>query len=350
MKNILDYAKYYKDYSFNEILFNQMDALIYSILVYLPVQKVSDGTKISELSSKINYTNLRGAVGPIAVELLPIIEKSKRYKDIQVYNVAKREDDEVQFGAMTFRNGINTFVAFEGTNASIIGWVENFMLTSEYPTKTQILAIDYLNNTITKIDKTILVGGHSKGGNLAMAASMECNEKIFSRIEKIYNFDGPGFRKQELESEKFKRMNAKTINILPSGSLVGILMLNKNYEYIEAEGVGFKQHYPTSWNVFGEFFENSKQSKASLQIQESLDKSVEELKEDDVKKILGLFAEFFRKNNISNTSDIKAIKFDEFRAMIRDIKDIDENSKKLFFEIVKILINPDNNWKYINYN
>lgn len=342
MKNILDYAKYYKDYNFSEILFNQMDALIYSILVYLPVQNVADGTKISELASKIDFTNLRGAVGPIAVELLSIIEKSIRYKDIQVSNVSKIEDDEVQFGAMTFRNGRNTFVAFEGTNASIIGWVENFMLTSEYPTKTQILAIDYLNNTITKTDKTILVGGHSKGGNLAMAASMECNDKIFNRIEKIYNFDGPGFRKQEIESNKFKRMNAKTINILPSGSLVGILMLNKNYEYIEAEGVGFKQHYPTSWNVFGQFFEKTKQSKASLQIEESLDKSVEELKEDDVKKILGLFADFFRKNNISNTNDIKAIKFDEFRAMIRDIKDIDENSKKLFFEIVKILINPDN--------
>ena len=341
--NILDYAKYYKDSDFNEILFNQMDALVYSILVYLPVENVADGSKISELYSKINFDNLKGAVGPIAVELLPIIEHSRRYKDVEVYAFNKREDDEVQFGAAIFRSNANTFVVFEGTNASIIGWVENFMLTSEYPTKTQNIALEYIETYINDADKKILVGGHSKGGNLAMSASMECRDDIFDRIEKIYNFDGPGFRKNELESNKFKRMNAKTINILPEGSLVGILMLNKNYKFIEAEGVGFKQHYPTSWNVFGQFFKESNQNKSSKQIQASLDKSVEELKEDDVKKILALFAEFFLKNNISNTSDIKSIKFGEFRSLVRDIKGVDENTKKLFFEIVRILINPENN-------
>ena len=73
----------------------------------------------------------------------------------------------------------------------------------------------------------IIIGGHSKGGNLAMAASMEVDNNIFNRIKKIYNFDGPGFRRQEIETEKFKRVNEKTINILPSGSLVGILMENQ---------------------------------------------------------------------------------------------------------------------------
>ena len=279
--------------------------------------------------------------GPIAVDVLAVIENSARYKDIKVYNVIKRDDNEVQFGAMTFRNGTNTFVAFEGTNASIIGWVENFMLTSEYPTRTQQLSIDYVNDTILNSDKSVLIGGHSKGGNLAMASAMGCDNKIFKKIHKIYNFDGPGFRKNEFETEKFKKVNEITLNILPSGSLVGILLFNNNYQYIKAEGVGFKQHYPTSWNVFGEFFEKSKQNKSSKQIQLSLDKSVGELKEDDVKKILALFAEFFRNNNINNTSDMKAIKFDEFKSLVRDVKNIDENTKKLFFKIVKILLNPE---------
>ena len=152
-----------------------------------------------------------------------------------------------------------------------------------------------------------------------------------------------GFRVKEFQSERFNRMNAKTVNILPESSLVGILMYNKNYKYIKADGVGFKQHYPTSWNVFGEFFDKSTQSKNSKQVQASLYKSVEELKEEDVKKILTIFTEFFFKNNISTTSDIKKIKFDEFRKLVKDIKDVDENTKKLFFEIVRILINPENN-------
>ena len=225
--NIIDYVKYYGNSTFDEIKFNQMDALVYSILVYLPVKNVINGTKISELSKYVDSEKVRGAVGPIAADILPTVLKSPRYKDIQVYNFDKREDDEVQFGAVTFRSSENTFVTFEGTNAAIIGWIENFMLTSEYPTRTQKLAIEYINHTILNSDTKILVGGHSKGGNLAMSASMECRDDIFDRIETIYNFDGPGFRKEEFESDKFKRMNSKTINVLPEGSLIGILMLNK---------------------------------------------------------------------------------------------------------------------------
>lgn len=341
--NILDYVKYYKDKTFDEVLFNQMDALVYSILVYLPVKNFNDGIKISDLSEYIDATNIRGAVGPIAAELLPTIEHSKRYKNVKLFDFYKRVDDKVQFGAVTFRSSANTFIAFEGTNSSVIGWVENFMLTSEYPTKTQVLAIDYINRVINDQDIKIFVGGHSKGGNLAMVAAMECSNSIFDRIEKIYNFDGPGFRKQEFETDKFRRINKKTINILPEGSLIGILMLNKNYEFINADGVGFKQHYPTSWITFGEFFVPSKQNKSSVHIQKSLYKSVEELKEEDFKKLLSAFINFFIRNNISNSSDIKNIKLSEFRALAKEIKDVDENTKKLFFDIVRVLINPDNN-------
>ena len=343
--NIFDYVKYYKDKTFDEILFNQMDAFVYSILVYLPVKNFENGIRISELSRYIDMENIRGAVGPIANELLPIIENSKRYKHIRVFDFQKIVNDEVQFGAATFRSNTKTFIAYEGTNSSVVGWVENFMLTSEYPTKTQVLAIEYINNSVNDEDTKIYVGGHSKGGNLAMTASMECAENIFSRIEKIYNFDGPGFRKQEFESEKYNRMAEKLENILPEGSLIGILMYNKNYQFIDADGVGFKEHYPTSWNTFGEFFIHAKQGRSSKHIQESLYKSIEELKEEDVKKLLSAVIRFFIRNNINNSSDIKNIKFDEFRALAKEIKDVDENTKKLFFDIVRVLINPDNGEK-----
>ena len=341
--NILDYVKYYKEKSFDEVLFNQMDALVYSILVYLPVHKVNNGTKLSDLSKFVDSKNVRGAVGPIAIELLPTIEHSKRYKNIEIYDFSKIVNDEVQFGAVTFRSSANTFVAFEGTNSSVIGWVENFMVTSEYPTKTHVLAIEYINRVINDNDIRIQIGGHSKGGNLAMVASMEARDDIFNRIEKIYNFDGPGFRKPEFESDKFKKINSKTINILPEGSLIGILMYNKNYHFVNADGVGFKEHYPTSWNTFGEFFEPAKQGKSSKHIQESLYKSIDELKEEDSKKLLSAFTSFFIRNNIRNSSDIKNIKFDEFRTLAKEIKDVDENTKKLFFDIVRVLINPENN-------
>ena len=211
--NIFDYAKYYKDYNFDEILFNQMDALIFSMLAYLPVSNFERGCNISNLMQKLEDGKIKGAGAPISIELMNIIESSRRFANVEVANATNQEDTEVQFGAITFRTKNSTIVAYQGTNSSIIGWIENFMLTSEYPTKTQKLSINYLNSTITKKDKNIYVVGHSKGGNLAMTASMEADEDIFSRINKIYNFDGPGFREKELNTDKFKRMNKKTINI-----------------------------------------------------------------------------------------------------------------------------------------
>ena len=291
--------------------------------------------------NKVQKENMKGVVAPIAIDLLQAIENSKRFSDTMVCNFIQQENDEVQFGAVTFRSNNNTIVAYQGTNASMIGWVENFMLTSVYPTKTQILAIDYLKNTVSNKDKNIYVVGHSKGGNLAMTASMESNDVVFNKIKKIYNFDGPGFRKQELETNKFARMNQKTVNILPKGSLVGILMNNKNYNYIDAEGVGFKQHYATSWQVFGQFFIKDKQNRSSKQIMESLQKSVDELKPEDVKKTLTSVMRFFKNNNITNTEDIKNMKFEDLKNMFKEIKDADEKSKELLMQIIRILINPN---------
>jgi len=176
-----------------------------------------------------------------------------------------------------------------------------------------------------------------------MAASMDCRDDIFNKIERIYNFDGPGFRKQEFESDKFKKMNAKTINILPGGSLIGILMFNKNYKFIDADGIGLKEHYPTSWNIFGEFFEPAKQSRSSKHLQERICRSVEELKEEDVKNLLAAVLNFFARNNINSSNDFKNIKFNEYRALAKEIKDVDEKTKQLFFDVTRILFNPDSN-------
>ena len=53
MNNIYDYIKYYKNSEFEEIKFNIMDALVFSMLAYLPVKKVEDGIDLSKLLKSI---------------------------------------------------------------------------------------------------------------------------------------------------------------------------------------------------------------------------------------------------------------------------------------------------------
>ena len=71
-----------------------------------------------------------------------------------------------------------------------------------------------MSDTITDLDKKIYVGGHSKGGNLAMASVMKIRDAVYDRIVLVYNNDGPGFLKNEFGSDENKRLYKKLYNII----------------------------------------------------------------------------------------------------------------------------------------
>ena len=342
-KNVYDYIEYYKDSTFDEVPFNVIDGVVFSIMAYYPIKEEVNEVSFRILDIFLNKDNIKGAVPPIAVEMIDKIKDTKRYKDLRISNMKQIENEKIQFGGMTIRdNNGNAYVVYEGTNSSIIGWLQNFMLTVIYPTDTQKEAIDYINKNVERTDKKVYVLGHSKGGNLALVSSMECDEEIRNKIEKIYNYDGPGIRKEELESDKYKAIKDRLTNFLPDGSLVGVMMFNDNYEYISADGPGFKEHYPTSWHVFGGFFEKEDSlKKGSEKVKENLEKSVEELKKDEVISTVDTLSKFFTENNIVNLRDLKDKTFDEVKNMSESFKEIDKADKDLFMNIIKILINPD---------
>ena len=147
-KNIYEYLNYYKDYTFDDILFNQMDALVFSIIIYASFKNMKSTSSIQNLYQQVDTKNLKGAMAPIAVEVLEKIYNSKRYKDLTIYNLEKNEDKMLQFGAITLRYKDETYVVYEGTNASASGWMENFMLSCKFPTLTQEYATKYLQKTI----------------------------------------------------------------------------------------------------------------------------------------------------------------------------------------------------------
>lgn len=335
--NIYDYINYYKDSSFDEVLFNIMDALVFSILIYLPLKDVEGEVLLKDLKKSIKKYE-HGAVAPIALEIYDIIYNSTRYKGLKISNICKINNNILQFGSFTIRDGKNTYVVYEGTNASVSGWMENFMLSCIFPTNTQQFACDYLNEVIKNNDKNIYLCGHSKGGNLAMTTAMTCSKSIFNRINRIYNFDGPGFRIREYKSPRFKEVNSKTVNILPEGSIVGALLFNDNYTYVKAKGLGLKQHYPTNWNVFGQFFIKSDLIASSRKFKESIDKSLLKLKDEDMIKVLDEVNIFLENNQIYEKGFTK-INFNDFRKMVLDINDVDADTKKVFIEIVKIMFN-----------
>lgn len=225
-------------------------------------------------------------MAPLSYEVLELIKDSKRYKNLKISNFEKIRNNNTQFGAVTLRINHLTIISYKGTDGSLIGWIENLRLGYEYPTYTQVLAQKYLLKVLTKEDKRIYVTGHSKGGNLAMASVMSVSDDIYNKVSAVYNFDGPGFRKEEYQSPKYERLHKKLVNIIPTGSVVGTILNNKDYHVIKSTEYAFNEHYPTSWCCFGEHFIEGELSNISKQFHETTTISYEQLNQEKVKETI----------------------------------------------------------------
>jgi len=233
MYTVIDYLKYYRDIPFTEVSLNQLDFLICAILVYLPLNDFKEAKSLKDFSKialELENKDYDGMMIPKSYEVLKYLQNAKRYANMKIMNFVNLKNEKTQFGACKFLMDKKTIIAFKGTDGSTIGWVENFRLLYDYPTYTQRLSLNYLEDNIKFNDKNVYVVGHSKGGNLAMASVMELSRPLFKKVKKVYNFDGPGFLKKEFDSLKYRELLPKLVNIIPTGSVVGSLLFNKNYK------------------------------------------------------------------------------------------------------------------------
>ncbi len=169
------------------------------------------------------------------------------YKNI--FDVEK----ETQFAAITYMlDDGSAFLTFRGTDKTIIGWKEDFNMAYQNSIPAQRLARAYVQHFAMESDRILRVGGHSKGGNLAIYASSTVDENIQNRILEVYNQDGPGFREYMLEDEGYLRLIPKIHTFLPQSSIFGILMVHKEpCTIIKSRYVGIMQHDPYNWEVMG---------------------------------------------------------------------------------------------------
>ena len=337
MYTIYDYLKYYGNYDVREIPWNIMDNLLCAILVYIPLKNFSNIKSFSsfcEEAINLNGTNSDGVIAKESQDLFKIVKKLNRYKNMRVKNFINIVDDKTQFGACTFLINNIKIVSFKGSDKSLIGWQENFRLAYSYPTYTQKLAINYLDNNINIFDTEVYVIGHSKGGNLAMASSMELNKKRFKKIKKVINFDGPGFRYKEFNSEKYQILSKKLINILPTSSYVGVLLYNDNYQIITSSSHAINVHYPTSWNSFGSVFVSGKETKLSKELHE---RSTNNFRELDERIIKDIFESAFKSLEKRNNSNVR-LSFTDVYNLLKTIKDMDSETSKYIYTILSTML------------
>lgn len=116
-------------------------------------------------------------------------------------------------------------------------------------------AASYLMRAAWRFEGKMRVGGHSKGGNLAVYAAMHNPEELQERIIEVYNNDGPGFRESVRDLPEYQRIASRIHTLVPQYSLVGVLLSHDgDFEIVESTETGISAHNGYTWEVLGTSF------------------------------------------------------------------------------------------------
>lgn len=234
--------------------FNEVDSLILSRFSYLPFERIDfhDGDTIEEISNKMKSVTLFKLPGD--ENLIHYLGKSIRFKDFKVSDLKfiKSKESEKQFGAVTIHLKNKIYISFIGTDNSLVGWKEDFNLSFLKHIPAQTEGVKYLNDVARKYNVDIQIGGHSKGGNVAIYSSLYCEDKVREKISFVHSFDGPGFDKEIIDGGSVIN-NIKTY--IPQDSVIGRL-LNQIGEVItvQSDNKGLYEHDVYSWEIIKDRF------------------------------------------------------------------------------------------------
>ena len=265
MANILDYVKWRGDLTFTQDRLNAVDALVFSALSYIcyggRVQSAPE-TPVLLKDAAEEYFALDDHEARCRVksdlDLLYLAANSTRfgYTQIVMYRDELIPEQETQFAAMTFLlDDGSMFLAFRGTDYTLVGWKEDFNMTFQQTVPAQRLALQYARDVAQEHLRPMHLGGHSKGGNLAVFAAARSSPMIQNRICSVFSNDGPGFTKYLMGDPGYLAMVPKIKTYIPQSSVIGMLLEHEEpYTVIRSKTVGLLQHDPYSWEVLGRSF------------------------------------------------------------------------------------------------
>ena len=265
MANILDYIKWRGDLSFTQDPPNAVDALIFSSLCYICYGgRVEENPHVPVLlrTAAEEFFALPSLEDRIRVqsdlELLRLASESTRFgfTKIYLYRDTFIPEQETQFAAMTFLlDDGSAFLAFRGTDYSLVGWKEDFNMTFQQTIPAQRLAQQYTREVAMEYMAPLRLGGHSKGGNLAVFAAARSSPMLQERILEVYNNDGPGFTDYLMGDPGYLAMGPRIKTLIPQSSVIGMLLEHEEpYTVIRSKSVGLLQHDLYTWNVVGKSF------------------------------------------------------------------------------------------------
>ncbi|MBQ6889246.1 MAG: DUF2974 domain-containing protein [Lachnospiraceae bacterium] len=249
-------------------------------------------------------------------------------------------EKETQFSAVTFalEDG-SYYVAFRGTDENIVGWKEDFNLAFSRPAPAQLSSVEYLDMVGSREKGALYTGGHSKGGNLAVYAAMNCKKTIQDRIVRIYSHDGPGFRPEILEKCGYGAVADRIVKILPHSSLVGMLLeSHENYQVIASSTFGIMQHNPFTWRVEDDHFLYVDDIYSGRKFMDhTLNEWILSMNDEQIHAFVETLFGVIEASQTDNLIDFTADWKKSMNGVLNAVKEVDEPTREIIKKIIRSL-------------
>ena len=354
MANLMDYLDWRGDLTLAVSPFNEVDALILAELSFVdfagivPPPEVGRGVRLNEAAEAFFARHGgrdvdMGVLVPDGIsQMLRKLMASPRFCGMTLNGYEALLDDEVeeQFSALTIDLGNGSiYISFRGTDDTIVGWKEdlNMSFLEEIPSQKQ--AVDYVARIARQYpEKTLRIGGHSKGGNLAVYSAAKSSGDIQERIVAVHNNDGPGFIWDISKTPGHKRIAGRIHTVLPQTSVVGMLMEHeKHYQVVYSTYDGLYQHDGFSWQVKGtQFVHLDDFSREGKLVDEALSSWADSLNTKQREALAEALYSGFTATGAKTLSELNEEKLKSASAMLKTYKNLDRESRRMVSEMFKI--------------
>lgn len=302
MPNIFDYLHWRADVPLSAAPFNAVDNLIFSELVYTDFAGAvpEDGTALplAELRDRFFELHSREEIQARAEYsytarapfLMDAMLEGERFRSLRLcaYEAVTDKEAAAQFAAVTFLlpDG-SAYAAFRGTDGTVVGWKEDLILSYRSNTEGQLRSVDYLTRIGAMTDRPLRVGGHSKGGNLAVYAAAFVAPELQDRLIGVWSNDGPGFREEVRQQPGYQRVQPKCLSVVPDTSVIGLLLdCDCPRRIVKSSASGLVQHDGFTWECGPRDFLPAELTRTGAYLEKTVDNWVARQDDDTLRSLV----------------------------------------------------------------
>lgn len=352
MNNVFGYLCQYGKKTFREKPFCDVDSLLLSQFCYLKldglVPKLKEDGQAVGMADLKEHPAKEGMFADTRYEknnrrLFELMASSVRFGSMKMNYFVEIVDEgiETQFCAVTFfLEGERPYIAFRGTDETIVGWKEDFCMAFCGSIPSQDYSVIYVTQIADRISGRFYVGGHSKGGNLAVYTGLFCEEDVSDRVVFFYSFDGPGFRPEVLQRERYAQIKPRIRKLVPQSSMIGMMLqTQERYQVVKSMASGLLQHDPFTWLVTdGRFVRSDSVYKGRRILDHAMNEWIMSLSEEQLERFVEDLFDLIKAAKVEDLVEFDQDRKKHVKALLEAYKEMDAEEKKFMGKLLGKLL------------